>query len=316
MTAGFHTLWLDSVDSTNSEALRRLPSLPSGTVLAAVEQTAGRGQRGNTWFSETGKNLTFSVVLKSLDFPAAEAFRLNCLCSVAVSDFLSAYGIASSVKWPNDIYVSGRKICGMLLENGLSDGSVAYSVMGIGINVNQTEFPNLANATSVVLEVHPARAEGNTPSVAENKADAPSVGSPSAPLLPPSGRPEVDQVHPSLDQVHFHPLDQVHRVCPSGPSRAEVLDQVQPMELDLVQCLEAFLEILSGWMPQLRSAELFGEYERRLYRRGTSARYRDLLKDEDFEGIIRGVDPDGRLRIEDAGGFERLFRFKELSFIL
>ena len=266
MTAGFHTLWLDSVDSTNSEALRRLPSLPSGTVLAAVEQTAGRGQRGNTWFSEAGKNLTFSVLLKSLDLPAAEAFRLNCLCSVAVSDFLSAYGIATSVKWPNDIYVSGRKICGMLLENGLADGSVAYSVIGIGINVNQTEFPNLANATSIALE-------------AARKGDAPEGAS-----------------------AFFSATE--------GASPSE-----RP-KLDLVQCLDTFLEFLAKWLPQLRSAELFDEYERRLYRLGTSARYHDLLREEDFEGVIRRVEPDGRLCIEDAAGEIRRYYFKEVSYIL
>ena len=300
MTKNLHTVWLDSVDSTNSEALRRLPSLPSGMVLAAVEQTAGRGQRGNTWFSEPGKNLTFSVVLKSLDLPAAEAFRLNCLCSVAVSDFLASYGVSSLIKWPNDIYAGGRKICGMLLENGLVDGLVAYSVMGIGINVNQTEFPQLANATSMVLAARPEEA---TPSVAKKKADAPSGAPPSGPTA-------------TLDLVHFHPLDQVHRMCPPGSSRAEVLDQVQPLELDLVHCLDVFLEKLQALLPQLRSAELFREYERRLYRLGISARYRDLLKDEDFDGIIRGVDPDGRLRIEDAAGEIRRYYFKEVSYIL
>ena len=235
-------IWINKVDSTNSEALRRLPSLPSGTVLVAREQTAGRGQRGNTWFSEPGKNLTFSVVLKSLDLPAAEAFRLNCLCSVAVSDFLASYGVSAEVKWPNDIYVGGRKICGMLLENGLADGSVAYSVMGIGINVNQTEFPNLANATSVASLIGKA--------------------------------------------------------------------------IDVDKSLQTFLRILEGLLPQLRSEERVREYERRLYRRGTSARYHDLLKDEDFDGIIRGVDPDGRLRIEDAAGEIRRYYFKEVSYVL
>ena len=69
-------IWLDSIDSTNSEALRRLPELSGGTVLAAREQTAGRGQRGNTWFSAPGENLTFSIVLKNLPLKAPEAVRL------------------------------------------------------------------------------------------------------------------------------------------------------------------------------------------------------------------------------------------------
>ena len=259
-------VWLDSIDSTNSEALRRLESLPSGTVLAAREQTSGRGQRGNTWFSEAGKNLTFSVVLKSLDLPAAEVFSLNCLCSVAVSDFLDSFGVASLVKWPNDIYAGGRKICGMLLENGLSEGSVSFSVMGIGINVNQTEFPNLANATSMALE-------------AARKGDAPEGAS-----------------------AFFSATE--------GASPSE-----RP-KLDLVQCLDVFLEKLKALLPLLRSHELFDAYSSRLYRLGTSARYHDLLREEDFEGVIRRVEPDGRLCIEDAAGEIRRYYFKEVSYIL
>jgi len=146
------TLWLDTIDSTNSEALRRLPELEGGTVLAAREQTAGRGQRGNTWFTEPGRNLTFSIVLKQLPLQAAESVRLNFLTSVAVASFLESYGVKVAIKWPNDIYVEGRKICGMLIENTLGPGGqVMASVVGIGINMNQTEFPQLANATSLAL---------------------------------------------------------------------------------------------------------------------------------------------------------------------
>lgn len=131
-------LWLDTIDSTNSEALRRLPELPSGTVLAAREQTAGRGQRGNTWFSQPGKNLTFSLVLKNLPLTASQAIRLNFLFSVAVADFLQARGVEAAIKWPNDIYVGGRKICGMLIENTLGPGGkLAASVVGLGLNINQ-----------------------------------------------------------------------------------------------------------------------------------------------------------------------------------
>lgn len=143
--------WYDTIDSTNSEALRRLPELPSGTVLAAREQTAGRGQRGNTWFTEPGKNLTFSIVLKPEGLKAGEAHLLNYLASVTVAEFLEGYGVSCCIKWPNDIYVGRKKICGILVENSLSGGRVAASVIGIGININQKEFPQLANATSLSL---------------------------------------------------------------------------------------------------------------------------------------------------------------------
>ena len=142
------TIWLDTIDSTNSEALRRLPELESGTVLVAREQTAGRGQRGNTWFSEPGQNLTFSLVLKE-PMAAADTIWLNYLVSVAVVDFLQSHAIWCKVKWPNDVYVGTNKICGILIENALSGGQVAASVIGVGININQRKFPQLANATSL-----------------------------------------------------------------------------------------------------------------------------------------------------------------------
>ena len=146
------TVWLETIDSTNSEALRRLPELENRTVLAARDQTAGRGQRGNTWFTEPGKNLTFSIVLKNLPLKAFEAVRLNYLTSVAVARYLESRGAEAAIKWPNDIYVGGRKICGMLIENTLGPvGQVMASVIGIGINLNQTAFPQLANATSLSL---------------------------------------------------------------------------------------------------------------------------------------------------------------------
>lgn len=288
----FKVTWLDSVDSTNSEALRRLGALPSGTVLAAREQTAGRGQRGNTWFSEPGKNLTFSVVMK---FPAgflaaANAFVLNCLCSVSVVDFLACYGVNAAVKWPNDIYVSGRKICGMLLENGLSEGFVSHSVMGIGINVLQTEFPNLANATSLALALGTgARA------ASASRSDA-------------------------VDQVQLNPVDQVQQVATGGPSEPHPLDLVQPLEVDLVQYLDRFLGFFGGRLAQLNDAAgrraLFAGYESLLYRRGVTARYHDLLRDEVFDGILRGVEADGRLCVVDSAGVERRYYFKEISYVL
>lgn len=285
------TLWLKTIDSTNSEALRRMGELPSGTVLVAYEQTAGRGQRGNTWFSEPGKNLTFSIVLK---FPAGflaagDAFLLNCLCSVAAVDFLSGFGVVASVKWPNDIFVGGRKICGMLLENGLIGSFVAHSVMGIGMNVFQTEFP-LVNATSLAL----------------------ALGS--------AGGPDGAVRSNAVDQVQLNPVDQVQQVATGGPSKPHPLDLVQPLELDLVQCLERFLRCFEERLQMLDDAagrrELFDAYESLLYRRDVSARYHDCLRGEDFEGVIRGVEADGRLCVVDSAGVERRYFFKEISFVL
>ena len=147
-------LWYDSIDSTNTEALRRLGEFASPVVLSAREQTAGRGQRGNTWFSSPGQNLTFSIVLPFAQWhpmPAADAPWLNFLASYSVAAYLRETGVPCAIKWPNDIYAQRRKICGMLVENTFAGAFLAASVVGIGLNVNQREFPQLANATSMAL---------------------------------------------------------------------------------------------------------------------------------------------------------------------
>ena len=140
-------IWYDTVDSTNAEVWRRTGELDNLTVVAARCQTAGRGQRGNTWTSAPGENLTFSVLLKwPSDWTAHEVIRVNWMAPVAVRDYLQEEGIDAVIKWPNDIYVGKKKICGILVENRLSE---RMSVIGIGLNLNQTDFPaDLPNPTS------------------------------------------------------------------------------------------------------------------------------------------------------------------------
>ena len=145
-------IWYDTVDSTNAEVLRRAAELEHLTVIAARSQTAGRGQRGNTWTSAPGENMTFTILVKWDGQPEAEALvRLNMAAAISVRNFLRAEDVDAVIKWPNDIYVGRRKICGMLIENKLvPDGTV--SAVGIGINLNQTVFPaSLLNPTSVKL---------------------------------------------------------------------------------------------------------------------------------------------------------------------
>lgn len=149
--------WLEEVDSTNNEALRRLADLDNMSVIAAVHQTAGRGQRGNSWLTHAGENMTFSMVVKfgAGAFPpleAADQFTITRAVTLGVADYLESEGICCSVKWPNDIYVKRKKICGMLIENTLSGRFISSSVIGIGLNVNQKEFPpQLVNPTSMTL---------------------------------------------------------------------------------------------------------------------------------------------------------------------
>ncbi len=150
-----HIDWLTEVDSTNAEVRRRLPELDDLSVIASLEQTAGRGQRGNTWDSSPGENLTFSLVLKPSDggFPRANRqFSISRAVALGICDHLESRGINCRIKWPNDIYVKDRKVCGVLIENSLSGNEIVSSVIGIGLNVNQKDFPeHLPNPTSMSL---------------------------------------------------------------------------------------------------------------------------------------------------------------------
>ena len=154
-------IWLESVDSTNEECRRRISDIDNLSVVAALSQSSGRGQRGNVWLSEAGQNLTFSIVLK---FPinvmageieplhAYDQFVLSEIAALSVVDMLAEHDIQAKIKWPNDIYVGDRKICGMLIENSVRGEWIQHSIIGIGLNVNQRNFDvTLPNPTSMVL---------------------------------------------------------------------------------------------------------------------------------------------------------------------
>lgn len=142
--------------STNS-LLRKLvaeEALPEGSVVIVESQTAGRGQIGNVWESEPGKNLTFSVVLYPTCIQARQQFLISQIAALSVKETLDFYTDGVAVKWPNDIYWKDKKICGMLIENDLSGYSIYSSIIGIGINVNQAVFrgdaPNPVSLVQII----------------------------------------------------------------------------------------------------------------------------------------------------------------------
>ena len=147
---------LPSVDSTNRycEALD-LTQVEDFTCYWALEQTAGIGQRGNTWVSDAGENLTFSLVLKPTWLAAVDQFKLTQMLSLAMADFhysLLTTHYSLKIKWPNDIYVDGHKICGMLVSNRVVGDNLASAICGIGMNVNQRVFPDwVPHPTSLSL---------------------------------------------------------------------------------------------------------------------------------------------------------------------
>lgn len=135
--------WLPEVDSTNTYLKRVMPDAPHGTVVAAHTQTAGRGQRGNHWEAEPGMNLTFSVMLRPKGVSGRRQYAISEAVAVAITDTLRGYvpdRRLLTVKWPNDIYYGDRKLCGILIENSLTGTEIERSVVGAGVNVNQTVF--------------------------------------------------------------------------------------------------------------------------------------------------------------------------------
>ncbi len=133
----FKIIHIEETDSTN----RWLKAHGEGTMVVVADyQTAGKGCGTNSWESERGKNLTFSMLIHPTDIPASQQFRITEVVSVALCEVLEQYIGDVSIKWPNDIYMGDKKICGVLIENRLQGNVIVDSIIGIGLNVNQTEF--------------------------------------------------------------------------------------------------------------------------------------------------------------------------------
>ncbi len=145
---------LDAIDSTNEflKGLSNKQELENFTVVTAENQTKGKGQMGAVWASEAGKNLILSVLVKDFLSDICQIYNLNIIVSLAVIDALEFYKIPDlSIKWPNDIMSYNKKIGGILIENSIkSDGSIV-SIVGLGLNVNQTNFENLPKASSMAV---------------------------------------------------------------------------------------------------------------------------------------------------------------------
>lgn len=148
--------WFDVVESTNDEVRTRIDTLDNLSVIAARFQTAGRGQGDHKWHSRSGENLTFTAHLKfggergMAPLAVKDSLLITETVTLALRLYLEDKGIHARIKWPNDIYVGDKKICGILIENVLDGIYVSSSIVGIGLNLNQTEFPaDLPNPISI-----------------------------------------------------------------------------------------------------------------------------------------------------------------------
>lgn len=145
---------LDAIDSTNDflKALTSKGEPDNFTVVVAENQTKGKGQMGAKWLTESGKNLTMSILVKDFIFDNEKVFNLSILVSLSVIDTLKSLNIPDlTIKWPNDIMSYNKKIGGILIENTIKSDGRILSVVGIGLNVNQTNFQNLPNASSLAV---------------------------------------------------------------------------------------------------------------------------------------------------------------------
>jgi len=145
---------LSATPSTNDylKGLSATQHVENFTIVVADAQTAGRGQMGAVWNTEPGKNLTFSLLIKDLLLEINEIFSLNAAVAVSIADALEILQIPNiGIKWPNDILAGNRKVGGILIENSIKNNGEIFSVAGIGINVNQTNFNGLPKASSLAL---------------------------------------------------------------------------------------------------------------------------------------------------------------------
>jgi len=142
MIIGSNIIFRENLPSTNSYIgqLLRDENLPEGTIVCTNYQSAGRGQMGNNWESEDGKNLLISILTLPSMIKPVNQFIISMAMSLGICDFLNRHIRGYSIKWPNDIYVNSDKIAGILIENSIMGDNIEYSITGIGLNINQDKF--------------------------------------------------------------------------------------------------------------------------------------------------------------------------------
>jgi BirA family transcriptional regulator, biotin operon repressor / biotin---[acetyl-CoA-carboxylase] ligase len=145
-----NVIYLPSCHSTNDIAAELVRSglFQDGTVVITNDQTRGRGQRGTTWVTEPNVNLTFSIALKPQFLPVRDQFLVSQAMSVGICNYLEGYSSTARIKWPNDVFLGDLKVSGMLIENSIQGNRIASCIVGIGVNINQSNF-STARATSL-----------------------------------------------------------------------------------------------------------------------------------------------------------------------
>ena len=164
-------IFLTEVESTNNYANQLVLSKAAehGTVVLAQYQNKGKGQQGNGWESEAGKNLLSSIILFPDFLSAAKQFYLSKITSLSIIDFLKTETGGITLKWPNDIYIENKKVAGILIENAIKGQNLSSTIIGIGLNLNQELF--VSNAPNPVSLKQVSAKHYNIENVAETIFD-------------------------------------------------------------------------------------------------------------------------------------------------
>lgn len=305
-------IWLDEVPSTNSWLKERCGDLSMPVAVACRRQSAGRGQRGNSWESEPGKNITLSLLFAPPEtLKVSEQFRISEAVALAVVDFLAGRGVAANVKWPNDIYVGERKICGILIENSLLGSRLISSVAGIGLNLNQREF--LSDAPNPVSLLQLTGTEANVEESVEELLAL--LWQRLSQLSTPESR----------QTLHDHYLSNLWRAeslsgassevpSPSSSASSETSSLPSSPTLSETSSLPSFPALSATPSPSFSA--LSATPSSSSGANGSPFHpFRDCRTGERFRAKVADVAPDGLLTLLGEDGLQRQYLFKEVSWL-
>ena len=270
---------LNAIGSTNSflKEMAHASLLENFTVVVAKEQIKGRGQMGTDWISEPNKNLLCSVFVR-LSFLISHQVLINYAVSIAVVNVLNSYKLPKvTVKWPNDILSLNKKICGILVENVMLKEEIKYSVIGIGLNVNQVNFPTNFNATSMLKEI---QTEVNIDEL-------------------------LNQLIYELKINWFSNSSMFTSVCISFNIEVNIDELLNQLIYEL--------KIQISYITNSSKNVLKKNYLKHLYKKNIPAMFKDN-KGSLFMGKIVDVTSDGKLQIELENDSIKKFGIKEISF--
>ena len=282
--------YIKNIDSTSTELRRRMSAeeLPHGYCISADFQTAGHGQATNHWESEDGKNLLFSLLLRPSVIPASEQFVITEIVTLAIINALQDYiRQRITIKWPNDIYVGDKKLCGILIENALCGPTIDTCIVGIGININQELFTSNAPNPISLKQL--------------NGRD--------------NDREEIfEEIYQNILRYYDYYADMSDRFnCQST-----VLNDAQKQGgAVLSPCLRGTSGaegVNNSQLSTIRQS-LHYEYMNNLYRRTGYHNY-STPEGEKFSAEIEKIGPQGHLTLRLESGEQRIFAFKEVIFEL